>query len=125
MNQKLAITKFIIDHLSLPSDEKNFKKYLFLWWRSIRVKDSGGLGLSEEGFNALCKCDIKKYKINFPKNIICNNNLILILDQNLKSPYFITKNHIYVFNETTAIHLILLDGDLHKFTTHVKKLLDS
>lgn len=125
MNQKIAITNFIIKKLSLPSDEKNFKKFLFLWWRNIRIKDNGGLGLTEEGFNTLSKCDIKSYKIIFPKTIVCNNNLIVKLDHYIKCPYYISRSCIYVFNETTAVHLILLGGDLYKFTNHVDKLLDS
>lgn len=125
MNQKIAITKYIIEKFSLPSDEKNFKKYLFLWWRSIRIKDSGGLGLSEEGFKLLSSCDIKSYKIAFPKTIICNNKLIVKLDQYFKCPYYISKSFIYVFSETAAVHLILLNGDLYKFVNHVEKVLDS
>lgn len=124
MNQKITITKYLIEKFSLPSDEKNFKKYLFLWWRSIRIKDNGGLGLSEEGFKLLSNCDVKSYKIDFPKTIVCNNKLIVKLDNYFKCPYYITRKCIYVFNETSAIHLILLNGDLHRFVRHVEKVLD-
>jgi|LakMenEpi03Aug12_release.lakeMendotaPanAssembly.Ray.scaffolds.fasta_scaffold653881_2 hypothetical protein len=122
---KINLTKFILDELALPSDEKNLKKYLIHWWRNILDKNSGGLGLTEQGFEAFSKANIKIYKIKLSKTIICNNRLIVRLDNFINSPFYLTRNWIYVFDERTAIELILYDCDLEKFTHNKAKILDS
>lgn len=116
MNQRIEITKYVSSQLGLPTDDKTQKKVLGLWWRNPRTKTKGGFRLTEQGYEALKKAQIKDYEIAIPtKEVDWNNQLIIWLDKFVDCPFYITKNHIYVFGERMAVQLILFSGNVQKF----------
>jgi hypothetical protein len=125
MNQKTKITEYVMKELGLESSSKNIKIYTKLWWQNIRNKPKGGLWLTELGFEALSKADIKSYQIKFNEPIdILENKFILWLDNSIECPFFLTKKEIHVFGEKTAVQMILFSGDLkmlHKANTKNKE----
>lgn len=125
MNLKLEITRKVLDIIRPGTNEKDFKKFLALWWVSTRKKEKGGLRLTEEGFEALKKAEIECHRIRFYEPIEYTNQLIVRLDQMLNCPFYITKKEIHVFNDKLAIQLVLFNGNIQKFTTAKAKSLKS
>lgn len=115
MNQKFEITKIVLDTLELPNDEERIRKTIPTWWYNTRRKEKGGLRLTEQGFEALQKADIKSYEIKFDEPLTPTNKLIVWIDQNIDCPYFITSRKIWVFGEKTAVQLVLFSGNIQKF----------
>ena len=114
MNPKHEITKVVLESLGLPADEKRIKKTIPTWWFSTRIKDKGGLRLTEQGFDCLRKADIKCYEVKFDEPIVVTNELIIWIDQNIDCPFFLTNRQIWVFGERTAIQLVLFSGNIAK-----------
>ncbi len=114
-NQKIKIAEYVLSQLGIPQDEKNIKKTIHDSWQNKRLKEQGGLGLTEMGFDLMVKAGFKSYRIKLDEPLIYDNQLILGLDHYINSPYYLTKKEIYVFNETTAIQLILFHGNVKKF----------
>lgn len=115
MIQKLEITKFVISELYSPDQLSKLPKFLNDWWVSTRKKQSGGLRLTENGFNALSAAGIKFYKIKFEEPMSFNNRTIVWLDQLIDCPFYLTKSEVYVFNEKVAVQLVLFSGNIVKF----------
>lgn len=117
MNQKLEITKYVIEKLGLVSpNEKSFKSWVHLMWQNPRTKENGGLRLTERGFELLVQAEIKYHDIKLePKEIDVDNRFILWLDNYFNCPFYLTRKKIFVFNDRMAIQLVLFSGDLQKF----------
>ena len=115
MNQKYEITKAVLKTLEIPADEKRIRRTIPTWWVSTRRKDKGGLRLTEQGFEALCKADIKYYEIKFDEPIYFTNQLAIWIDQNIDCPFYLTNRKIYVFGEKMAVQLVLFEGNIQKF----------
>lgn len=101
--------------LNISVDRSILKTHLINWWKNPRQKDKGGFLLTDEGFSALTKANIKYYKIIFDENLNFENKIILGLDNFINYPFFITRKEIYVFDETTAIQMVLFGGNVKKF----------
>jgi hypothetical protein len=126
MNQKIQITKSVAEQLQLSTDNKSIKKLLHLWWQNPRKKEKGGLKLTKQGFADLNKADIKNHRIKFEEPIeIYENQLIIHLDRFIDCPWFIIRDSIYVFNDRTAVQLILFSGNVKNFITAKLKSIKS
>ena len=117
MDQKLQLTKKLLDQLNITYTPKNLKEWHHLWWQNPRNNGNHSMRLTERGLEDFeSKLDIKSYQINFPKDIEnFNNSLILGLDRYVDCPYYITRKYIKVFTERTAVQLILFEGNIQKF----------
>jgi len=117
MNQKLEITKYVINYLGIESkNEKNFKSIYHSIWRNPRTKDQGGYMLTRKGFELLSKSDIKYYEIRLEdRNITFDNKFILWLDNIFNTPFYISDTKIYFFNERPAVQLVLFSGNIQKY----------
>jgi len=115
MNPKYEITKAVLESLGLPADEKRVKKTIPTWWQNPRSKDTGGLRLTDQGFECLKKADIKSYEVKFDEPIVYTNQLAIWIDQNIDCPFYITKKAIHVFSEKMAVQLVLFSGNIAKF----------
>lgn len=116
MNQKIEITKHILESMGLPATEERVRKTIPTWWYSTRQKEQGGLRLTEQGFEAFQKAGIKEYRVKFEDNIQFTNQLIIHLDQLIDSPFYLRNKEIYVFNEKMAVQLVLFSGNIQKYT---------
>jgi hypothetical protein len=117
MIDKRELTKKFMDQLSLPIDEKSFRKHHILWWMNPRNAHSNSLRLTDVGFKILTeKLGMTKYDVIFPEDTEWSSGLILRLDKFLESPYYIDRKFISVFREKTAVELILFSGNIQKYT---------
>lgn len=126
MNQKIEITNKVLKILNPNYNEKDFKRAKHEWWVNPRVKNYGGLRLTQAGYNALISADIKHFKVKIDHKIqITNIKSILDLDQEINSPYYMFSSnfahYIIVFDERTAIQVILFSGDLLKMIRASKR----
>jgi len=115
MNLKIEVTKYVASQLGLETTEKNLRLLKRKWWASTRIKDEGGLQLTEEGFMALHQADIKFHKITMENDIVFTNQKIIWLDNFITCPWFLANSHIFVFTESMAIQLVLFSGNIEKF----------
>lgn len=115
MNPKYEITKLVLESLKLPTDDERIRKTIPTWWVNPRRKETGGLRLTEQGFECLCKADIKYYEIKFDEPLNYTNQFAIWIDRNLDCPFYITSRKIYVFGERMAVQLVLFEGNIQKF----------
>jgi hypothetical protein len=86
-----------------------------VWWYNVRTKDSGGLRLTDVGLEFVVnEAKLKTYNIKFPKTVTITPQILIWLDQFIKSPYHITKKDITVLTEIAAFELYLFSGDVQK-----------
>jgi hypothetical protein len=116
MNLKLEITKKVLDIVRPGTLEKDFKKYINLWWVNPRNKDTGGLRLSKEGYEALLHAGIKEYVIKYDDQIDYTSQLILLLDRQVNSPFYLSKTEVTVFEERLAVQLVLFSGNIVRYS---------
>jgi hypothetical protein len=115
MDQRIEITRVVLESIGLDATEKRVKETLPIWWQNPRQKDSGGLRLTDQGYTCLKQADIKDYKIDLPKEIEWTNQLIIRMDQFIDCPFYLTKKAIYVFGEKMAVQLVLFSGNIQKY----------
>jgi hypothetical protein len=113
---KRHLTEIISKELEWPMDPKTFEKNHALIWQNPRQKETGGLRLTDIGYETfVAKMDIKSYDIEFPKEFTVTNQIVIWLDRFIDSPYYIDRKSIVVFKEKTAVQLVLFSGDVQKF----------
>lgn len=113
MDKKDTLTVVFLKEAGKTLDD--FKQAKNSWWWNYRNKDSGGLRLTEEGFNFISEnTEVRKYKIDFPKDLKITPQVLIYLDRFIDSPYFVEKSSITVFEEKTALELYLFSGDIKK-----------
>ena len=84
-----------------------------LWWKNPR--QSGGLCLTELGFDILTEIDLATYDVPYPKDMPLTTQVIIFLDKFIDCPYYLTHNSIVVTGEKKAMELHLFSGDLRKY----------
>lgn len=115
MNQKIEITKKVLELQGITPDEERVKKTIPTWWFSTRSKENGGLRLTEQGFDCLQKAGIKSHKIRFEKPITVTNQVLIWIDQLINCPFYITSKEIYVFSDKVAVQLVLFSGNIERY----------
>ena len=96
MNQKIKLTKYVAEQIGLSTEEKFIKRLLPLWWQNPRIKEKGGLGLTEQGFACLQQADIKCHRVGFEEPTPVNNSMLLWIDRNIDCPFYITHKDFYL-----------------------------
>ncbi len=115
MNWKETYTKIFLKELDIAISEANVKQYMPLWWQNTRSKGTGGLRLTDDGFDVLSKIGLETYDIPYPKEMPLTTQVIIFLDQFIDCPYYLTNRSITVTNQKKAVELTLFSGDLRKY----------
>jgi hypothetical protein len=115
MDKKDIYTRSILKASGKPFDESVVKEKKILWWYNIRLKNEGGLRLTEEGIRYIVEeAKLKTYKIELPSKLSITSQILIWLDNFINSPYFLSKKEIVVTEEKTAFELYLFSGDIQK-----------
>jgi len=115
MDVKDRYTVAFLKAVNITPTENSLKEYKSVWWLNFRNKNEGGLRLTEQGLEFITtKAEIKSYFIEFPKGLAITPQVLIWLDNFIKSPYFINKKGITVLSEKTAFELYLFSGDVKK-----------
>lgn len=114
MDLKDIYTSVFLKAAGLPDDEESVKKNKLLWWYNLRSKSVGGLRLTDQGLKFIKDSEIRVYTISFPKEIMLHPQLLIWLDNQIESPYHITRRNISVIKERAALEIYLFAGDIKK-----------
>lgn len=123
MNLKFDLTKYIAELENLPVDEKSIRQHIIHWWQNPRIKEKGGLKLTDEGFARFTR-HIKAHQIKLDTQVEYTNQMILRLDNFITCPWYISKKDVWVFDDKMAVQLVLFSGNIAKFTSAKAKSLD-
>jgi hypothetical protein len=116
MDKRTEITRYVLNELQYPSDEKSIKKYFPVFWLNARHKETGGFRLTDKGYECFIQAGLKVYKVDYPeKDPFISNKLTIQLDQFIDCPFYLTKKSIMVFGEKMAVQLVLYSGDIQKY----------
>jgi len=116
MISKEAYTKIFLKQSGRAISDANVKEYMPLWWQNTREKATGGLRLTERGFEFIEEeLNLSVYEVPYPKDMPMTTQIIIFLDQFIDCPYFLTNHGIWVTNEKKALELHLFSGDLRKY----------
>jgi hypothetical protein len=115
MNWKETYTKVFLKELGKATSDTNVKEYMPLWWQNTRNKGTGGLRLTDRGYDVLQQIELATYDIPYPKDMPLTTQVIIFLDQFIDCPYYLTNRSITVTNEKKAVELTLFSGDLRKY----------
>jgi|TARA_B110000977_G_C11033765_1_gene476268 hypothetical protein len=115
MNWKETYTKIFLKELGKSTNDLTVLEYMPIWWQNNRNKGSGGLRLTDTGFEALMTIELATYDIPFARDMPLTTQVIIFLDQFIDCPYYLTKMGITVTNEKKAVELTLFSGDLRKY----------
>jgi hypothetical protein len=116
MINKTTYTKIFLKQAGKAVSDANVKQYMPIWWQNTRDKDSGGLRLTERGFDFITdELELTVYEVPYPKDMPMTTQVIIFLDQFIDCPYFLSNHGIWVTNEKKALELHLFSGDLRKY----------
>lgn len=116
MLTKETFTKIFLSQKNKSTDDANVKLYLYEWWQSHRNKNSGGLRLSEKGFEFLTKeLELHCYEVPFTEPIDLSPQTIIFFDRTMDCPYFLTNKSITVFSEKKSFELYMFSDDIRKY----------
>ena len=115
MDTKDTYTQVFLQAANQTADTNTLKQYRSTWWWNVRDKEKGGLRLTEPALDFIENdSKIKTYKIDFPKDFAITPQVLIWLDNNIESPYYITRKFIVVLKEKDAFTLYLFSGDIRK-----------
>ena len=116
MISKETYTKIFLQQKEKSIDSANIKHHMYKWWQSHRSKESGGLRLSDEGFEFLTsELDLKSYEIPFTEPIELSPQTIIFFDRTMDGPYYLTNQSITVFSERKSFELYMFSDDIRKY----------
>jgi hypothetical protein len=115
MTNKVTYTKLFLKELGKTYSDVTLKEFMPLWWYNTREKDSGGLRLTDEGFDVINQIELKTYDIPYPRDMPLTTQIIIFLDKFIDCPYYLTNRSIIVTSERKAVELGLFSGDLRKY----------
>ena len=116
MNWKETYTKIFLKQAGKSTGELAIKEYMPIWWKNTRVKDTGGLRLTDEGYRFITEdIELTIYKIPYPKDFDITTNTIIWMDNFIDCPYYIGHKGIQVTHQKKAVELTLFSGDMRKY----------
>ena len=81
MDWKTTYTKIFLQQANISITETTIKEYLPVWWRNSRVKDEGGLRLTEEGLKFVQdRLQLHTYDVPFPQEFTITTQVLIFLD---------------------------------------------
>jgi len=127
MDLKDSYTEVFLKAAGEVADVESIKKHKSIWWWNFRSNNSTGLRLTDLGLDFIEKADIRKYEIDLPSELKITPQLLIWLDQQLESPYHLTKKKIIVLKEKAAFEIYLFSGDIQKmgYTKSIAKRFNS
>ena len=90
MNWKETYTKLFLKELGKSTNSVTVTEFMPLWWKNNRDKNSGGLRLTEMGFDILTEIDLATYDIPYPRDVPLSTQVIIHLDKFIDCPYYLT-----------------------------------
>ena len=116
MISSLAFTQIFLKQQEKSCDEATVKMHHRLWWKNTRTKDSGGLRLTEEGYEHLANIlELTQYEVPFTQSVELSPQTIIFFDRFIDCPYYLTNQSLTVFSEKKAFEVMLFSDDIRKY----------
>jgi hypothetical protein len=116
MDWKTTYTKIFLQQANITITDSTIREYMPIWWRNSRVKDEGGLRLTEEGLKFVQdRLQLHTYDVPFPQEFTITTQVLIFLDKFIDCPYYLAADGIIVTNEKKAMELHLFSGDIRKY----------
>ena len=116
MNWKETYTKIFLKNAGKSVNEASIKEVMPLWWQNTRSKDTGGLRLTEAGYDFIKnELELQTYQVPYPADFEFTTNVVIWMDQFIDCPYYLDRQGIIVTNEKKAMELHLFSGDVRKY----------
>lgn len=116
MNWKEIYTKIFLQNSGKSVNDLTMREYMPQWWQNTRIKDAGGLRLTEEGYRFITEeLELATYDVPYPPDFTLTTQVIIWLDKFIDCPYYMGKKSITVTNEKKAVELHLFSGDVRKY----------
>ena len=109
-------TKIFLKANNIAVNGPTIKEHHHLWFKNTRHREhTGGLRLTEEGFNMCRDIDLKLYEIPFYDKLRLTTQVLIFLDKFIDCPYFVTDKSVYVSGEKKAVELTMFSGNILKY----------
>ena len=116
---KWELTKSLLSQTSESTDDSNVKSHYWSWWTNPISKTS--LRLTEYGYTFLVdEVQLTDYQQKLSKDFILTMKVLLKLDKLMQAPFFLDRKSIYMFGESDALMLTLMDGDLSQYLVNLQ-----
>lgn len=116
MITKETYTKIFLKHANISLSEAAIKEYTPVWWQNTRIKEEGGLRLTEEGFEFIQETlGLTVFEVPFPRDFKITTQVVIFLDKFIDCPYYLTSGSLWVTDEKKALELHLFSGDVKKY----------
>tara|TARA_B110000240_G_C13337354_1_gene383947 strand:- start:250 stop:639 length:390 start_codon:yes stop_codon:yes gene_type:complete len=116
MNWKETYTKIFLKQLNIAITEGTLLEYMPQWWQNTRIKETGGLRLTDEGLRVVVdEVQLATYDVPFPQDFELTTNSLIWMDNFLDCPWFLGRHGIVVTDERKAVELSLFSGDVRKY----------
>jgi len=116
MNWKDTYTKIFLKQAGIAITDATVKEYFAVWWQNTRIKNEGGLRLTDEGYRFITEdLQLSIYDVPYPANFEITTQIIIFLDKFIDCPYYMGRKGISVTNEKKALELHLFSGDIRKY----------
>lgn len=109
--KSIDYTKIFLKEKDIGINDITVKKYSALWWKNIRTKETGGLRLTETGYNSI-KEIIRFYHVPFIAELKLTMQTLVFFDRYMDKPYYLTATGIYVTDQKKAVELTMYAGDI-------------
>lgn len=116
MNWKEVYTKIFLKQAGKTVNEVTVKEYMPQWWQNTRIKEEGGLRLTDEGLRFIIEdIELQTYDVPYPAGFELTTQTIIFLDKFINCPYYMGKRSLTVTDEKKAMELHLFSGDIRKY----------
>ena len=113
---KETYTKIFLKQSNIAISPVTVKQYLPKWWKNTRTKTTGGLRLTDEGYNYMKDTlEVRFFDVHLPRDFVFNTQTIIYIDQFIDCPYHLDGLRIAVTDERKYLELTLLSGDIQKY----------
>jgi len=115
MISRQTYTKIFLKAADVAADKVNLKYYDDLLWYNRRVKKTGGLRLTEAGYQFLVEqVKLDEFVVQFESPIKLSPTIVLYLDKFMTAPYYLTNKSLTLFTEKDAFEMHLFSNDIEK-----------
>lgn len=117
---------FTVEYLKLSKEESEIdsvaiEKYRKIWWYNTRIKEVGGLRLTDAGLKYITKYGVEHYVVTFDQPLKLSAQVLITLDNAIECPYHITSKELVVTSQYISTAFILYNGSIE---TYIKYLTD-
>lgn len=116
MISRETYTKIFLNSVDITADKTNISLYSKKIWQNNRTKESGGLRLSDWGYEFLVsKVELEEYEVPFTAPIELSPQILISFDKLMDCPYYLTSQSVTVFSERKAFELHMFADDIRKY----------